>query len=345
MRIQGSRVLVTGARAPIAVALMSQLVEANFKVWATDSVDFALGRHFQKLEGFETTAPCRFQPNQYIADINAIVKKHDIDWILPSNEETFWLSRQRQDLIVPLFAGDFSVISQLHHKRNYGKLLQGAGLSVPRSFNEPGPDRIIKNDYSRFTGVGEVDQGQPYFYQEKITGKEWCITVIAQDGQIQAGIVYDKAFNFRGSSSVYFADQQRPDILAEFAKLMRSTNYTGLIGADLIESDADQRLYFIDINPRGTSGLVLLNANFWRGERVSLKSDRRASLALLPLFWRHPILTSHAFRHSKDIFNGMAIAHPYYLQFVQMYDWWRYAHQEGINLRQATVYDIEWDGE
>ncbi|CAK8053986.1 ATP-grasp domain-containing protein [Eupransor demetentiae] len=345
MQLTGKKLLVTGARSPIALALMQQFIEAGNRVWTTDSVPFALSKHLAGIEGFTQTAPCRFDPHAFIADINEQIEDFGIDLIIPTNEETFWLSRFRADLEAPLFAADFEIMAVLHHKEHYARVLNAAGLKTPKAYDEHGEDRILKDYYSRFTALGDGNDQLPHFYQQKISGKEWCLSAVAEKGKMQVGIVYDKEINFRGSSSILIGNHDRPDILAALEKLIDFTDFTGLIGCDVIESDQDGELYFIDINPRGTSGLVLLTPEFWSEGKLTFQKPRRTNIALLPYFFKHPFQTQKIFANSESYFKGIAVKHPFFLQLNQVWNWWRYSKREHINFRQATVYDIEWDGE
>ncbi|WEV53912.1 ATP-grasp domain-containing protein [Leuconostocaceae bacterium ESL0723] len=345
MDLRGKRVLVTGARSPIALALMQEFINAGVQVWTTDSVDFALGKSLKGIQAFTLTASCRYDNQTYLDQINQQVADFKIDLIVPTNEETFWLSRGRDQLKAPLFAADFATMAQLHHKEHYAQVLQDAGLLAPHAYNEPGPDRILKNDYSRFTSVGDANLDQPHFYQEKITGKEWCLSLVAEKGEVLGAVVYDKAFNFQGSSSVLIKNHHRPDIVNAAARLIEHTNYTGFFGADIMESAKTGGLYFIDINPRATSGLVLFNADFWDGQPLRVKTPRRTDLALVPDFFRHPLKTWQAWRESKSFFSDISVSWPTWLQIDQVWHWYRYGKQHHVNLRQASVDDIAWDGE
>ena len=127
------RVLVTSSRNTFALDAIRKLGSTDHTVVASDTYAGAVGSHSKYLEAHEVTASPRFETDAFIDDINRIVEKYDIDVILPTFEEAFYLAARRADLAdgVRLYAGNFDKLARLHDKASFQRLVAEAGVPVP----------------------------------------------------------------------------------------------------------------------------------------------------------------------------------------------------------------------
>jgi hypothetical protein len=126
------RVLVTSARMPFALALIRKLAEEGHEVYASDAYAFAPGSHSRFVtEHFVTAAP-RDATEAFIADVARIANEHEIELIVPSFEEAFYLST-RHNLLAEdarLFFAPFATLAPLHDKASFERLAVHMGLPM-----------------------------------------------------------------------------------------------------------------------------------------------------------------------------------------------------------------------
>ena len=112
-------VLVTGSRAPVALALARSLRAAGFTVYTGDSVRPTLGQ-FSRAPVADLYLPApRFTDSEtYAEKLAEIVHHHGIQAIVPTCEETFFLARVAETLNghtgVRVVCPPLAVLERLH---------------------------------------------------------------------------------------------------------------------------------------------------------------------------------------------------------------------------------------
>ncbi|NLA29019.1 MAG: carbamoyl-phosphate synthase large subunit, partial [Propionibacterium sp.] len=129
------RVLVTSSRNTFALDLVRKLGDAGNYVVAADTYAGAMGSHSKYVAAHAVTASPRFETDQFIADICKIVQDHDLDTIIPTFEEAFYLAARVADLPegVQLLTGSFDKLARLHDKGSFQRLAQQAGVPIPET--------------------------------------------------------------------------------------------------------------------------------------------------------------------------------------------------------------------
>ena len=112
------RVLITSSRNTFALDLVRKLGSVGHTVFASDTYDGAVGSHSRFLAGHLVTPSPRFETDAFIETVSAYVRAHDIDLIIPTFEDVFYLAARVADLPegVELFAGSFSDLARLHEE-------------------------------------------------------------------------------------------------------------------------------------------------------------------------------------------------------------------------------------
>lgn len=353
------RILITGARSPVAINIASQLMNVGKEVYFTDCISFALAtKAFGKELYTQTLAP-RYHYEDYIRQVNQIVMEEQIDWILPTCEEVFYLSAAKDQLKVPVFTMDSELLAKLHHKFQFAEYMLAIGKHAPKTLllaqQNSFPmdsEMILKPIYSRFSSVNkkllpkDISKKENYIMQEYKKGKEWCVYAIAIDGQTLDIIIYSKAINYRQSASLYFAHHYKPDLEKEVQEICHELNFTGQIGFDVIET-TDGTYWYIDCNPRSTSGVSLINDHVWLGENSVLKSKkqpRAITLLAVLVALKNPKQLREIVKATdqlKDSPQKISI----WTQMSQLYHWFKLSRQVNISLTSITTWGIEWNGE
>ena len=138
------RVLVTSSRNTFALDLIRKLGSVGHTVFASDTYDGAVGNHSRFLAGHLATPSPRFETDAFIAAVSDYVEKHDIDVIIPTFEEVFYLAARAADLParVRLYAGSFADLARLHDKASFQRLAQDAGVPIPETVVVTSPDEL-----------------------------------------------------------------------------------------------------------------------------------------------------------------------------------------------------------
>lgn len=360
-----TRILILGARAPVALEWARLLAAHGCNVWLSDSVWFALSRGSQFAKGFLKTPSPRFDPAGYEATLKQFIVRHGIELIIPTCEEVFHLHSIRE--IVPVFAPEFSLLQQLHSKRRFIQLAESLSLPVPRT--EPVIDRQwggmesgdwwMKPEYSRFAVRGgspaEVDYSDgSWIAQERLRGQEWCCYAVAMQGKLAAYASYRSIFRAGRGASVSFVQESMPAMFSWVESFVRETNITGQIAFDFIATE-DGRMLPLECNPRATSGIHLLAGSTAWAESVLTNSapencihaasDAAAMLAIPMLLAPKLPGWKSAWRQSRDVVWRWRDPLPEIVgQTISLIGFGIRALALGITLNEAFTWDIEWNG-
>lgn len=283
------RVLVTSSRNTFALDIIRKLGSRGHTVVAADTYAGAIGSHSKYVAAHEVTASPRFATDQFIADIGEIVTRHEIDLIIPTFEEVFYLSARAADLPegVKLYAGSFDKLARLHDKASFKSLVIDAGVPVPETVVVSNRDELqaaidrfpkyfARAAFSR-GGVGlltntgplagkmEVSDchptpDQPWLVQPFVDGPMVCTYSTIVDGRVTSHCTYRAPEQWAHSTGITFLAVDSTDTLAYTQRIIDTLDptFTGQLSFDFVDNDGE--LYAIECNPRPTNGVILLEA-------------------------------------------------------------------------------------
>lgn len=283
------RALVTGSRNTFALDIVRKLGSTGHTVVASDTYDGAVGNHSRYLAAHEVTASPTFDTDRFIADVVGIVERHDIDLILPTFEEAFFLSARRRDLpdAVTLFTGHFDKLARLHDKASFKRLVQQAGVPVPETIVAT-DDASLAAAISRYpryfaraafsrggvglltnTGplAGQISAAdchptpeQPWLVQPFVDGPMVCTYSTVVDGRVTAHCTYRAPEQWAHSTGIAFLAIDSTETLDYTRRLVETLDphFTGQLSFDFV--DHEGQLFAIECNPRSTNGVILLSA-------------------------------------------------------------------------------------
>ncbi|WP_298769959.1 ATP-grasp domain-containing protein [uncultured Shewanella sp.] len=374
------RFLITCARAPVSLELARNLAKHGHQVFMTDSLRYPLAKNSRSLTQFIQSPSPRNNIEHYQTALLDIIQTHEIDYLLPMCEESFYISKIKDKLTAhcEVLCPDFELMQQLHSKYDILSLCQNTGISLPKTeqldfssaiATEMLSNCIVKREFCRFgtdvllsptpksvqhlfdTGYGRI------LKQEKIQGNEYCTYAIAVQGKVFAQAIYQPTHRLKVAAGIYFkpiVNQKISDFIQAFCQ---KHQYTGHLGFDIIETPDD--IYIIECNPRATSGLHLLeDANladallgvstqhlphFQQPKMISLMMV----LAGLPFAIRQRKVKAwyRDYQQATDVMtckndNGFS-----WFQFISLAELAQIAFKEKISVREAATQDFEWDGE
>lgn len=273
-------VLILGGRAPVALDHARRFHHQGWQTYIADSVPCRLSGWSPAVTATISLTAASANPQAFIAELNQAIARYQIDLLMPTCEEVFYLSRYRHKLPahVRVLVDDFDKLRQLHSKWQFLTLAQNAGANPPASklvnsiaeAREWGQGRavVLKPEYSRFgvhvrllsEGIGdkepELAAMGKWVAQELCHGRELCSYSVADQGRLLAHVVYQPLHRLGKSASYYFSPCDEPQIRQAVKKLVADLQFTGQISFDWIVG-ADGIPHAIECNPRAISGVHL----------------------------------------------------------------------------------------
>lgn len=284
------RALVTSSRNTFALDIIRKLGSSGHYVVAADTYHGAIGSHSKYLAGHVLLASPRFETDQFIADVCKAVRAHDLDIIIPTFEEAFYLAARAADLPegVTLFTGSFDKLARLHDKGSFQRLAEQAGVPIPETVvvsNEEElyeaiarfPRYFARAVFSRggvglLTNTGPLaekmavedchpTEEQPWLVQPFVDGPMLCTYSVIVDGKVTAHCTYSAPEQWAHSTGIAFRAEDSSLTLDYTQKLIDclDPNYTGQLSFDFVKRPGG--LDAIECNPRPTNGVILLETD------------------------------------------------------------------------------------
>ncbi|MEO6360476.1 MAG: ATP-grasp domain-containing protein [Sphingomicrobium sp.] len=380
----GASILISGARAPVALGIGRAFEAAGFDVHFVDSVPSLMTRW----SGFGRARLHRVPPpksefGKFRADFRALVDEIDPLLIVPTCEEVFYLSQAAvlDGFERRLFAPSLPILRRLHSKFEFAELARDCGLEPPltwratsaddlQSHRSRSRDLVFKPEFSRFGAetlirpagaeVTKLNAGpdKAWVVQEFVEGEEVCVWSAARDGRLLALAGYLPKWRFGGASS-YFLRDDDPALVDLCRTLAASVGMTGQMSIDCIRTKGG-KLRPIECNPRAVSG-----ANLFGGDaRLALALINGPSGLLMPelqachvgpAFWSAAIARLvrtggliEAVRDAKRSSGVLTDNGGPRAAVGGLLDFARFALKGAIASRSSTqesTADIEWNGE
>lgn len=288
------RVLITSSRNTFALDLVRKLGSVGHTVFASDTYDGAVGSHSRFLAGHLVTPSPRFETDAFIETVSAYVRAHDIDLIIPTFEDVFYLAARVADLPegVELFAGSFSDLARLHDKASFQRLAQEAGVPIPETVVVTSPEelRTAIESFPRYFARAAFSRGgvglltntgplagkvpiedcvptpeQPWLVQPFVDGPMVCTYSVVVDGRVTAHTTYKAGEQWAHSTAIAFIAVDSTDTLRFTQQIIETLDptFTGQLSFDFVDhgTDGTSDYKIIECNPRPTNGVILLGAD------------------------------------------------------------------------------------
>ena len=268
-------VLVTGARAPVALEVARSFAALGWRVHLADSVPATAARWSRLGAPVHRLPPPRTNFAQFRHHLAALALRTGADLIVPTCEEVFYVAAAEPG--VPVFAPPLATLRDLHSKARFIDLARQTGLDVPetRLVTDPGAltglDRgriVLKPEFSRFAAATllrpsarQIARLRPspehaWVAQEFVAGEELCLWAAVRGGQATAHALYRPLWRHGRSAAYAFEAVDWPPALEIATCIAGATRMTGHLAFDLIRTP-DGRAVPIECNPRAVSGVHL----------------------------------------------------------------------------------------
>ena len=379
-----ARILLTGARAPVTLELARLFHAAGHTVFAADSIAWSMCRGSRAVAEHLRLPPPNQQPAAFVDALAEIIRRHDIDLLLPTCEEIYFVAMGRKQLqqYCTVFAPAIDTLHRLHNKHTFAQLARQLDLPVPPWHLLTNPaqaaallpdDLVLKPVYSRFSSQTvilprrtadiptTISPAQPWVAQHFVPGRQLCTYSIVHGGYIAAHSCYETTVTAGQGASIAFRQQPHAAALAWVQRLASRLNFTGQIAFDFIETPTGN-LFAIECNPRTISGIHLFHS-----------MPQVAEAFLQP---PHTCLTPDSSQAARITTALLLVAPACLGQRAKRKAWWQTitcgsdavfrvddplpglvsqwftfgtmllrSLRHGIGLTAATTVDIEWNGE
>ena len=277
-------ILITGARAPVALHWARLLHTAGHRVILADSQTFPMSRATRFKSSYRRLPPPRGAVAAYAQAVADLVQLETCDLVLPTCEEIFFLAAARDlhGAKIPLCAPGFAQLSAAHNKFRFAHLAKSLGMApdetvlietteIPANLRKAAGDFVFKPVWSRFGNRAVVCPGpdelgkikpsarDPWIAQSFLPGEELCSWALVREGRVLALQAYRPLYRAGQGAALAFEAVDHPAIprfVRDFAAL---TGWTGQLSFDF-RHDRHGELKVIECNPRATSGLHFFRA-------------------------------------------------------------------------------------
>lgn len=274
--------LLTGARAPVTLALARAFDRAGHRVSVADSFTPHLCQSSNAVwASLELPAP-RWHPDAFFSRLENKVLSERFDWVIPTCEEVFYIARgaEHSPLRAHFLVDRLETLSTLHHKGKFIALCQALNLNAPETHtleskaaldtfrSRESGKWIFKPAYSRFaTQTHEWSapeeafpvldpQSLPWVAQRFLEGREFCTYSVVRAGRVRAHVAYRPLYRAGRGAGVYLESLRHRAALEFVERLAAQLEFSGQMAFDFIENPAG--LWPLECNPRAVSGAALL---------------------------------------------------------------------------------------
>ena len=379
------KILITSSRMPYAVGMARKLAEAGHEVYASDAYELAPGSHSKYLAGHFVTGSPRDATEQFVDDVVRIASENEIELIVPSFEEVFYLATQRGrlDEVTSLYAPPFETLARVHDKATFQALTDKLGIRTPETIVTRTDDelRAAVERFPRYFGRAAFSRGgvalltntgplaghvsiddchptpeSPWLIQEYVDGPMLCTYTTMHGGKATTHCTYRAPRQWEHSTAIAFESVDGSETLEIASKIAGDLGYTGQMSLDFVDDDGT--LYMIECNPRATDGLLLvdaddLSAGLIEPEReltmVPPGEEVQLSMAVFGQMFDEGIKewpkSIHDLAHIRDANKGWHDHMP------TLYNFLAFAHHAKLEMKERTALfvamagDISWDGQ
>lgn len=379
------RIIVTGARAPVALHWARLLKEAGHRVVLADTQSLPISRPTCFKDRYVTLPRPIGKMAAYGAFWKRLLEEEQPDLVVPTCEEVFFLAalRDRYGVPLPLLAPSLDQLAEVHDKYRFAVL--AAALDAPcgppqtwlvrnagdaESLLADARNLVLKPVWSRFADrvIRRPDRarmfrmdwasGGPWVAQAYLPGEEMSAYALAHQGRLMAMQAYRGLFRAGGGASVAFAPMEEADIAAFVMAFVRSTGWHGQVSFDF-RRDAEGRPRVIECNPRAVSGLHFFAAtdglagSLFDGTpaRASIRTPQTVRLALLTYGLADAISSGRwnswrrAMAECADLTDYPGDRGFGLAQFAALGEIAFLALRHRTGLKAAATADTEWNGE
>lgn len=381
--MQISTVLITGARAPVALHLARLLNSAGHRVILADSPARPIAAASTACALYRRLPPPRLAPDAYAEAVEALVRIEGVELVIPTCEEVFYLGQLWRDRAMPagLFAPDMELLARVHDKHAFIRLAESLHLAVPettllqsrhdlQAVRGWSRELVLKPVWSRFAShvllrpsPEELDAispspEMPWVAQRFIAGEEISAYAVARNGELKALALYRSLYRAGKGAGIYFERVEDAAARRFVEGFVAGTSWTGQISFDLMR-EQDGQVSPLECNPRAVSGLHFFRDPQRFADAVleggsEVKPDITAPQTVRLAMWVFGLPAAlrsgqvgrfgQAMRAADELLDWPGDPAPKKAQWRALAEIAATARRQRISLQAASTRDIEWNG-
>ena len=376
-------ILITGARAPVALHLARLLHDAGARVILADTPARPIAAASKACARYYRLPPPRFEPQAYAEAVEALIRAQGIELTIPTCEEVFYLALAWRGRTMPaqLFAPDIDLLAEVHNKHSFIRLAERLGVEVPettllgsrdnvQAVRGISRDLVFKPAWSRFAShvllrprpetldAIAPSPAMPWVAQRFIEGDEISAYAVARDGKLKALALYRSRYRAGKGAGIFFEPVEDDAARALVERVVAGTAWTGQISFDLMR-EAGGRVLPLECNPRAVSGLHFFRdparfADAVLGDGEEVQPDVTAPQTVRLAMWIYGLPAAlradgfgefrKAMREGQELLDWPGDSAPVTAQWRALAEIAGVALQQRISLQAASTRDIEWNG-
>lgn len=352
-------ILITGGRSFVALELARGFHKSGSTVFVADSLKTYITQFSNAVEKcFYIPSPA-FTFGAFQEKLVQICKEFQINVLIPTCEEVFYVAKAKhvlENLGVFVMTSSLELLEKLHNKYLFTTISPKSPSTFLIESNEDlkknlcNKKMVLKPVYSRFGSEVQISddfstfdlQNKPWVLQEFVSGTQICTYAYAVNGHLKWQICYQNQGKSTKASTVFspYQDAILEEIVREF---IDKTQYTGHISFDIIKSEGE--FYFIECNPRVTSGIHTLSENDFN--KLFFEQLNNLNLEKKKLFFATMIYQPQQLFSSlttSDIVYSKQDIKPFFAQNLCLITLLWLSFREKIPIIRSTTYDIEYNG-
>ncbi|RUU53131.1 hypothetical protein [Mesorhizobium sp. M2C.T.Ca.TU.002.02.1.1] len=376
-------ILITGARAPVALHLARLLHGAGHRVILADTPARPIAAASRACARYHRLPPPRFEPQAYCEAVEALIRTEGISLVIPTCEEVFHLALAWRNRTMParLFAPDIGLLAEVHDKHSFIRLAERLGLAVPETTLLNSRDDleavragsrtlVFKPVWSRFANhvllrptpdfldTITPSPAMPWVAQRFVEGEEISAYAVARDGRLKALALYRSPYRAGKGAGIFFERVEDDTARDLVERIVAGTAWTGQISFDLMR-EPDGRVLPLECNPRAVSGLHFFRdparfADALLGDGQEIRPDVTAPQTVRLAMWIYGLPAAlrsggfarfrQAMREGEELLDWPGDSAPLRAQWPALAEIAGMAWRERISLQAASTRDIEWNG-
>ena len=358
-----SNILISGARSPIALEMARSFKKLGCKVIMMDSAHLTIARWSNQVDQYYIVPSPRFFRQAFIKEVRDIIQAEAITHFIPTCEEAIFVSQNMEHFKCKVWTSSLTLTLKLHNKYSFTKF-QSANFPIPQTtllteFTDwdKSDTYVFKPIYSRFAtsviinkklnSIDIPDSEKPnWIAQKKVDGKEICVYSIWDNGKLKAYACYHPLYRAGKGAGVFFEPVFNEKVLEYVKGFGEEINYTGQLSFDVIV-DVNQTPYFIECNPRGTSGAHLLHENLAKAflnDETIIHQDKTEYCIKYAMFIIHlPSYFKSRTLKAKDVIFKWYDIKPFIMQALSLLEISYLKFSKNITWLEASTSDIEWN--
>lgn len=358
-------ILISGARAPIALEMARSFSKHGHRVIMADSLHLTVSRWSNSVSKYFVTPSPRYQIEEYIIQIQKIIQAEHVDHLIPTCEDALFVSANKASFDCRVWTSEIDLMLKLHNKHWFSQFASKQ-LRIPETtlldqFTdwENSDQYVFKPCYSRFASSVIIGKNlkENYFSkaekskwiaQRRILGYEICVYSIWDEGKLKAYAAYHPLYKAGKGAGIFFEPFQNQLVFEKVNSFGSKIKYTGQLCFDVI-IDQHNTPFFIECNPRGTSGAHLINsqlATAYLGNNTYLYQSKDEFCIKYAMAILHPFsFFKSRIRKAKDSIFDTKDLKPFFFQILSLVEISYIKLTKGTTWLEATTGDIEWNGD